>query len=172
MRGINKIASFAIFLSFCSLSCFAQSKDPALSPGIIEQGDGMNKKSTARLEGKWRVIGCQLNTVWLPSPIFENFIYSFPDKEHYKLDWADLTFPKYVGGFPKSPTGRISINTNVTPNEMDLVPDTGPYAGQTLKGIFELDHDILKANFSFPDHARPKEFAAEQNQVYEIWQRL
>lgn len=124
------------------------------------------------LVGKWIVIGCQLNGVWLPHPIFENFIYSFPDLGHYTLSWADLTFPKYVGGFPKSDNGTISINTQVIPNTIDLVPAAGPYAGKTMMGIFELDHDVLKANFAFPGNERPKVFSAGQGQVYEIWQRI
>lgn len=170
MELMKKIALLTILMSVYSLSCFAQLEKSSNLTNNQTKREEMNNKT--HLEGKWRVIGCQLNTVWLPTPIFENFIYSFPDKEHYKLAWADLTFPKYVGGFPKSESGRISLNTNVTPNEIDLIPDTGPYAGQAFKGIFDLDYDLLKANFAFPGHDRPKEFKAEQNQVYEIWQRL
>jgi uncharacterized protein (TIGR03067 family) len=127
---------------------------------------------SSALLGKWIVIGCQLNSVWLPHPIFENFIYTFPDTSHFKLDWADLTFPKYVGGFPKSDNGTISLNMTVTPNTIDLVPATGPHAGKTMQGIFEIDHDILKANFAFPGNERPKVFSAGHGQVYEIWQRV
>lgn len=126
----------------------------------------------SNLIGKWKVIGCQLNTIWLPTPIFQHFIYGFPDTGHFVLDWADLTFPKYAGGFPKSDKGKISLDTNVSPHTIDLVPDSGPFAGQTFKGIFDVDHDILKANFAFPGKARPKEFKAEEGQVYEIWQRI
>lgn len=129
----------------------------------------MAKKSTSStLVGNWKVIGCQLNTVWLPYPIFKNFVYTFPDTKKFTLAWADLTFPKYVGGFPKSESGKISIDKN----QIDLIPESGPYAKQTFKGIFELDHDILKANFAFPNHPRPKTFNAEKGQVYEIWQRI
>ncbi len=55
---------------------------------------------------------------------------------------------------------------------MDLVPDDGPFAGKALTGIFELDHDLLKAIFSFPGTARPDVFQTKQGQVYEIWQRI
>jgi len=120
------------------------------------------------LKGKWKVIGCQLNGVWLPRPIFKNFIYEFPDESHFTLLWGDLSFPKYTGSFPKSESGKITLNNN----QIDLIPDSGPFTGQTFKGIFDLDHDILKANFAFPNNERPKAFNAEKNQVYEIWQRL
>jgi uncharacterized protein (TIGR03067 family) len=125
-----------------------------------------------RLKGEWKVIGCQLNGVWLPLPIFENFIYAFPDEHHFTLAWGDLTFPKYAGGFPKSDKGTISLNQKEIPNTIDLTPASGPFAGQIFKGIFHLDFDVLKANFAFPGKDRPKEFRALEGQVYEIWQRL
>lgn len=124
------------------------------------------------LKGKWKVIGCQLNGVWLPLPIFENFVYSFPDEEHFQLAWGELSFGKYMGGFPKSDKGTITLNKKEKPNTIDLVPATGPFAGKTFKGIFELDHDILKANFGLPGNDRPKTFSAQEGQVYKIWQRI
>lgn len=122
------------------------------------------------LVGKWKVIGCQLNGVWLPTSIFQEFRYSFTKDDKFRLDWAELSFPQYVGGFPKSKTGKVVFGSNK--NEMDLVPDDGPFANKPLTGIFELDHDILKAIFSFPGTERPKVFNTSQGQVYEIWQRV
>lgn len=124
------------------------------------------------LKGDWKVIGCQLNTVWLPYEIFKHFIYTFPDQVNFKLAWGDLSYPKYVGGFPKSESSTLSIDTTSTPYTIDLKPNSGPFAGQTFLGIFELDHDILKANFAFPNQERPKVFSASQGNVYEIWQRI
>lgn len=140
----------------------------------LEGVNTMNGKSKQEigLKGNWKVIGCQLNGVWLPTVIFEYFVYAFPDLTHFTLAWSDLSFGKYAGGFPKSDQGTIVLNTKESPNTIDLVPATGPFAGQTFKGIFELDHDILKANFGLPGNERPKEFTAKQGQVYEIWQRL
>lgn len=129
-------------------------------------------KKTPSLRGDWKVIGCQLNTRWLAPAIFEHFIYRFPDDSHFKLLGGELTYPTYMGGFPKSEGGTISINAAAAPYTIDLTPGSGPFAGQTFLGIFELDHDILKANFAFPNHERPKFFSASQGEVYEIWQRL
>lgn len=123
------------------------------------------------LKGQWKVIGCQLNGIWLPAAIFQHFIYAFSDKR-FTLSWSDLTFPNYVGGFPKSDKGTFSVNTTVEPHAIDLTPSSGPFAGKTFKGIFHLDHDILKANFAFPEGARPQEFKSLEGHVYEIWQRI
>lgn len=156
------------WLSLVFLPCLAQAQQ--FNGGKMKGKD--NNSQSIPLEGKWKVIGCQLNGIWLPHAIFKHFIYTFPDKGHFTLDWAELSFPKYVGGFPKSDKGTISLRTEEKPYEIDLIPSTGPYAGQLLKGIFEIDHDILKAIFAFPNHERPKEFSAGQGEVYEIWQRL
>ena len=83
-----------------------------------------------------------------------------------------MTYPQYMGGFPKSKSGKVALNTNVTPNQIDFIPDEGPFAGKTLQGIFELDHDVLKANFAFPGIPRPTQFKSEQGHVYEVWQRV
>ena len=70
----------------------------------------MKKKTGAStIKGDWKVIGCQLNTVWLPYGIFKHFIYHFPDTHSFTLEWGDLSFPKYVGGFPKSDAGKIIL---------------------------------------------------------------
>jgi uncharacterized protein (TIGR03067 family) len=124
------------------------------------------------LIGKWKVIGCQLNGEWLPYSIFQEFRYGFTADDRFQLKWAELSFPLYVGGFPKSKTGKVVMNNDAKPQQLDLLPDDGPFAGKKLEGIFELDHDVLKAIFSFPGTARPTVFQTKQGQVYEIWQRV
>ncbi len=124
------------------------------------------------LVGQWKVIGCQLHGKWLPYSIFQEFRYSFNDNDTFTLEWAELSYPQFVGGFPKSKTGAVTLNISVEPKQINLIPDEGPFAGQEICGIFELDHDLLKAIFSFPGTPRPEIFQTKQGQVYEIWQRL
>jgi uncharacterized protein (TIGR03067 family) len=124
------------------------------------------------LIGRWKVIGCQLHGVWLPYSIFEEFRYSFTADDKFKLDWSELTFPQYIGGFPKSKSGKVVIHSGAKTKQMDMIPDDGPFGGKALLGIFELDHDLLKAIFSFPGTDRPEVYQTKQGQVYEIWQRV
>ena len=124
------------------------------------------------LIGKWKVIGCQLHGTWLPYSIFQEFRYSFTADDRFQLLWAELSYPQYVGGFPKTKSGKVVISPGDKPQHMDLIPDDGPFGGNVLAGIFELDHDVLKAIFSFPGTDRPEVFQTKQGQVYEIWQRL
>ena len=143
-----------------------QSSQEVKSSSQKEQGqtsDGLN--------GKWKVVACQLNGTWLPESIFKEFRYILTDDERYSILWSELTFPAYLGGFPKSKSGHIRINQDSNPREIDLIPDEGPFAGKPFQGIFELDHDLLKANFAFPGNPRPAAFSAGQGQVYEVWVR-
>lgn len=90
------------------------------------------------LIGKWKVIGCQLHGEWLPYSIFKEFIYSFSNDDKFRLKWGELSWPHYVGGFPKSKSGKVHINTSVTPHQIDMSPDEGEYSGKDLKGISNL----------------------------------
>ena len=121
-----------------------------------------------QLVGRWKVIGCQLHTKWLPRAIFKEFIYVINPDDTFELEWANLSFPDFVGGFPKSSTGKLVIGEGT----MDFLPDDGPFAGKALQGIMELDIDVLKANVAFPGNDRPTEFSAKQGEVYEVWQRI
>ncbi|RDI48098.1 TIGR03067 domain-containing protein [Aquicella lusitana] len=124
------------------------------------------------LKGNWKVIACQLNTKWLADSIFREFRYNITADNRFYIENADLTFPNFMGGFPKSKTGKIVVDATATPHTIDLIPDEGPYKGKAFKGIYELDHDILKLNFAFPDKPRPTSFTAQQGEVYEVWQRI
>ena len=119
--------------------------------------------------GHWKVIGCQLNSIWLPREIFMMFRYEITEGA-FKIHWADLAYPNWVGSFPKSDTGKIIIPEG--DGVIDFKPDKGPNAGKIYQGIYDLDHDVLKANFAFPGHDRPTVFDSKQGEVYEIWQRI
>ena len=142
-------------------------------PGTKSEQDRQEEvgSMSSTLDGRWKVVACQLNGTWLPESIFREFRYILAGDERYSILWSDLTFPAYLGGFPKSKSGRIAINRSTNPHEIDLIPDEGAFAGKAFLGIFELDHDILKANFAFPGNPPPAAFSAGQGQVYEVWLR-
>jgi uncharacterized protein (TIGR03067 family) len=122
-----------------------------------------------QLLGYWKVIACQLNGKWLPREIFMMFRYEITDGA-FVIHWADLAYPNWVGSFPKSDSGKITGAYDGS--TLDFIPDKGPNKGKNYQGIYELDHDILKANFAFPGHDRPKAFLSEDGEVFEVWQRI
>jgi len=163
------LVAFSVFLTLPGLAA-----DQESTQGSQQVKSGSRKEDgpvSNGLNGKWKVVACQLNGTWLPESIFREFRYILANDERYSILWSELTFPAYLGGFPKSKSGRILINQNSSPPEIDLIPDEGPFAGKPFQGIFELDHDLLKANFAFPGNPCPTVFSAGQGQVYEVWLR-
>jgi uncharacterized protein (TIGR03067 family) len=122
-----------------------------------------------KLKGHWKVVACQLNGIWLPREIFMMFRYEITEGA-FKIHWADLSFPNWVGSFPKSDSGKIIGGDDG--KIIDFVPDKGPNAGKNYQGLYHLDFDVLKANFAFPGHDRPSEFNAKDGHVFEVWQRV
>lgn len=122
------------------------------------------------LLGYWKVIACQLNSEWLHPSIFHHFRYELSPGKFF-IHRADFSWsPGWVGSFPKHNEGSMMLNTEK--GEIEFVPSGGINEGKTYKGIFQVDHDIFKANFAFPGEPRPTAFKAEQGQVYEVWQRI
>jgi len=122
------------------------------------------------LLGYWKVIACQLNSEWLHPSIFENFRYDLNPGTFFIHRAECSWYPSWVGSFPKHHEGSMSVDFEK--KTIDLSPSGGPNEGKVYQGIFELDHDILKANFGLPGEPRPTSFKAQQGQVYEVWQRV
>ena len=173
LHRLSPLPLLLVVLSvFLTLPGLAAGQERTQSSQEIKSGSQkQNGPTSDGLNGKWKVVACQLNSTWLPDSIFKEFRYILSNDERYSILWSELTFPAYLGGFPKSKSGRIAINRDSSPPEIDLIPDEGPFAGKPFQGIFELDHDLLKANFAFPGNPRPTAFAAGQGQVYEVWVR-
>lgn len=123
----------------------------------------------SELNGYWKVIACQLNGIWLPREIFMMFRYEITDGQ-FKIHWADLSFPNWTGSFPKFESGKLEASSDG--RSIDLIPAGGVNEGKTYQGLYDLDHDILKANFAFPGTERPTAFVSKQGEVYEVWQRV
>ncbi len=62
------------------------------------------------LTGRWKVIACQLHGTWLPDSIFREFRYNLTAEGAFVIQWAELSYPAFLGGFPKSKTGKVSVD--------------------------------------------------------------
>lgn len=123
--------------------------------------------------GRWEVVACQLHGRWLPVGVFREYIFHIaPDRYH--IEWSGLSFPAWVGSYPKSYYGTLQWPdaSEPSPTQVDMVPGSGPHRGKTMLGLYQLDNDILKMVFGLPDHPRPRTFAAGAGEVYEVWRRL
>ena len=62
--------------------------------------------------------------------------------------------------------GLITLDTAKTPRRVNTWDLNGPYADQTVPGIYEIDGDTLKLCFSRPNVDRPKEFTTKKEPGY------
>ena len=67
----------------------------------------------------------------------------------------------------KSPkvTGTYTVDAGKTPPHIDLKPDGGKYAGQTLKGVYKLDGEVLVIAFAEPGQPRPADTEPKMSRV-------
>jgi uncharacterized protein (TIGR03067 family) len=54
--------------------------------------------------------------------------------------------------------GTSKADATVTPKTLDVMGNSGPNKGKTLKAIYELDGDKLKVCYDLSGSARPTEF--------------
>ena len=125
---------------------------------------------SSSIDGQYKVIACQLKTHWLAPGIWSHYIWEIRNGR-FKLHNHDVCPSAYVGSFVKYATGDVVVDE--TAGTVDMTPDGGTFAGQTLKGIFRSDDsgEILSLALAFPGHERATRYAADPVQVYETWQR-
>jgi len=52
--------------------------------------------------------------------------------------------------------GEIHVNDSAVPRAMDIIDLEGPFAGRTLRAIFELDGDMLTVCYDLDGSGRPE----------------
>ena len=77
--------------------------------------------------------------------------------EHYTLQTRDQMIE-----------GTHKLDATKKPKQIDAMRTKGPDAGQTLKGIYELDGDTFKACFAPAGKDRPTEFATKEGDDYRL----
>jgi uncharacterized protein (TIGR03067 family) len=69
--------------------------------------------------------------------------------------------------------GTHTLNPDVSPMTIDASDSEGPFAGQTLLGIFQVEDDVFTVCFAAPGAARPTEFTTQDGQaaILHFWKR-
>lgn len=58
--------------------------------------------------------------------------------------------------------GTFKLDPSTMPRQIDTTPATGPNAGKTDKGIYELKDGVIQFCYAPPGEARPEKFSAEE----------
>ncbi len=64
--------------------------------------------------------------------------------------------------------GVISIDPTRTPKAMNTWDQDGPFADQTLAGIYKLEGDVLKVCFARPGEPRPTAFTTKEGSGFVV----
>jgi uncharacterized protein (TIGR03067 family) len=71
-------------------------------------------------------------------------------------------------------TGTEILNSAKSPKTINITDDSGPYAGKTLFGIYELNGDEFRVAFAPHDKSRPTEFKTKPDSGcwIHVWNRV
>jgi uncharacterized protein (TIGR03067 family) len=69
--------------------------------------------------------------------------------------------------------GTHTLDADQNPMTSDSTDTEGPFAGQSLKGIFKLESDEFTVCFAAPGKDRPSEFTTEDGKatIWHVWRR-
>jgi uncharacterized protein (TIGR03067 family) len=113
------------------------------------------------IEGTWKLIGGEQDG---------------EDLTHADLQQSDL---KIVGDSHTVALGddvfkgTHTINSDRSPMTIDSSDSAGPFAGQTLLGIFKVEDDVFTVCFAPPGAERPTEFTTKDGKaaMLHFWKR-
>ncbi|MGL6072541.1 MAG: TIGR03067 domain-containing protein [Fimbriiglobus sp.] len=120
---------------FVLLGSLSASADDALKP----------------FQGLWAVVSITRDGQEQPQDQAQRLVLTVKGSERKIMDGEDVRAE-----------AKFSIDATKTPKEMDIVVSTGPLAGKTLKGIYELDGDTLKINMPLEGDKRPTDMTANE----------
>jgi uncharacterized protein (TIGR03067 family) len=110
--------------------------------------DDAVKKEKQSLQGKWTIVSVDRDgkavDMW---------------KDGVRLIEGDNYTLTTKGG--DSFKGTFALDPAKVPKAIDFSPAGGQYKGKTLRGIYEIDGDMLKICFAEPDKERPTEFSSK-----------
>ena len=69
--------------------------------------------------------------------------------------------------------GSLTLGAHRWPKEIDLRLLSGPHAGKTMRGIYDVAGDTFRVAFAPPDGARPVNFSARKwGETSYLWMRI
>ncbi len=115
-----------------------------------------------KLQGTWECVAMEREGDAIPAEAFKGSSVVYED---------DLATLYRDGEFFRR--GIITLDPSKTPKRINTWDLGGPYADDSVPGIYELDGDTLKICFSRPKVARPTEFTTKKDPgfLYVVYKR-
>ena len=101
----------------------------------------------AKMQGKWRFLSLELDGTKIPEEHLARSV----------IEVNEDTFTTYSGEAIYK--GKVTLDTDADPRELDVHFDEGPHAGLKSLGIYEFDGDKWRLCIGLVNAPRPVEFA-------------
>jgi uncharacterized protein (TIGR03067 family) len=115
-----------------------------------------SKKDLDKLQGTWVRASVERNGKPASADELKNTKLTLKD-DKYTLDDSK-----------EKRTGTFKLDATKTPKTLDIVADTGPNKGKTLKGIYKIEDDTFTYCVGGPDKDRPTEFTGKEGSGYTL----
>jgi uncharacterized protein (TIGR03067 family) len=148
---INSLWPNAVCFAVLALASRSDSIGAATANAAIEDRREAAKKDLAKLQGVWIMTSMETEGHVLAPEEFEG------RNSLYEGDTLALRAGETVRR-----RGIVTLDPTRTPKAMNTWDADGPYADQTLPGIYELEGDTLKVCFARPGEPRPSKFTSKE----------
>jgi uncharacterized protein (TIGR03067 family) len=113
------------------------------------------------IEGKWTLIAGEQDGQDIPNDAVEQSTLEIVGNQHsVRLGDDELK-------------GTHSLDSEQDPMTIDSTDTAGPFAGQSLLGIFQVEDDVFTVCFAAPGADRPTEFTTKDGKatILHQWKR-
>jgi uncharacterized protein (TIGR03067 family) len=116
----------------------------------LSAGDRSDAEELRKFQGVWKVAGLEANGSAVPSEDIPSILVTI--KDH--------TFSAAIED--RNERGSFTVDSSRAPGQMDIRPETGPDAGESLPGIFEMTPDGFRVCYARPGRPRPATFSTSE----------
>jgi uncharacterized protein (TIGR03067 family) len=113
----------------------------------LSAGDRSDAGDLKMLQGAWNVAGVEINGTAVSGEDLPKIVVTIKDSS-YSAAFEDRT-----------ERGAFTIDPAKGPHQMDIRPESGADAGETLPGIYELTADGFRICYGRPGRSRPSAFS-------------
>jgi uncharacterized protein (TIGR03067 family) len=124
--------------------------------------DDAARKEAKALAGTWELVSMSKDGKEVPLPKEGKVHVTTAEDGAYTVKVGDMVVEKGTG----------KLDPTATPKAVDVTAADGPNKGQTVRGIYEVKGDEMRACFAAPGKDRPTDFTAKEGREVAVYKRV
>ena len=108
-----------------------------------------------KLQGTWKRISMEVEGNEVPTDALTSWTATYEDDR--------LTLSSKEGNYRQA---IVTLDPSRKPKALNTWDADGPFADQTVPGIYEIDGDTMKVCFALPGKKRPEEFTTKRGTAF------